>query len=116
MKKATHRAVCLLSILLMLTASVGWAQISTGSLSGTVTDPTGLVVAGAKITATHVPTNRNYETVTSEAGLYVFPTLDVGPYTVTVEQGGFKKLTRSGVVILISDRSVLDLSLERGEV
>ena len=47
MKKATHKAVCLLTIL-MLTASVGWAQISTGSLSGTVTDPGGLVIAGAK--------------------------------------------------------------------
>ncbi len=57
------------------------------------------MIAGAKVTATHVPTSRNYETVTSEAGLYVFPILDVGPYTVTVEQGGFKKLTRSGLVI-----------------
>jgi hypothetical protein len=68
-----------------------------------------------KITATHVPTNRAMKR-TSEAGLYVFPTLDVGPYTVTVEQGGFKKLTRSGVVILISNRSVIDLKLEIGEV
>ena len=115
MKKATHKAVCLLTIL-MLTASVGWAQISTGSLSGTVTDPGGLVIAGAKVIATHVPTNRSSETVTSEAGLYVLPTLDVGPYNVTVEQGGFKKLTHTGVVILISNRSVLDLKLEIGEV
>jgi hypothetical protein len=113
--RATHKAVCLLGILL-LTISAGWAQISTGSLSGTVTDPGGLVVAGAKITATHVPTSRNYETVTSVAGLYVFPNLDVGPYTVTVEQAGFKKLTHSGVVILISNRTVLDLRLEIGEI
>ena len=69
MKKATHKAVCLLTIL-MLTASVGWAQISTGSLSGTVTDPNGLVIAGAKVVATHVPTGRTYETVSSDAGLY----------------------------------------------
>jgi len=115
MKKATHSVVCLLGIL-MMTASVAWAQISTGSLSGTVTDPGGLVIAGAKVTATHVPTSRDYETVTSEAGLYVFPSLDVGPYTVTIEQGGFKKLSRSGVVILISNRSVVDLKLEIGEV
>jgi hypothetical protein len=68
MKTATHKAVCLL-VILMFTASIAWAQISTGSLSGTVTDPGGLVVAGAKVIATHVPTNRNSETVTSEAGL-----------------------------------------------
>ena len=115
MKKATHKVVCLL-IALTLMASVGWAQISTGSLSGSVTDPGGLVIAGAKVIATHVPTSRNYETVTSDAGLYVFPSLDVGPYTVTVEQGGFKKLTWSGLVIAISNRSVLDLKLEIGEV
>ena len=115
MKTATHKAVCLLAIL-MLTASVGWAQINTGSLSGTISDPNGLVVAGSKVTATHVPSGRPYETVTTEAGLYTFPNLDVGPYTVTVEQAGFKKLTRSGLVIALSTRSVLDLKLEIGEV
>jgi hypothetical protein len=100
----------------MLTASFGLAQLSTGSLSGVVTDPNGLLVAGARVVATHVPTGRNYETVSSDAGLYAFPNLDVGPYTVTVEQAGFKKLTRSGLVIAISSRSVLDLKLEIGEV
>lgn len=113
--KLAHKVVCLLSILL-LAASTGWAQLSTGSLSGTVTDPNGLLVAGAKVIATHVPTGRTYETVSSEAGLYAFPNLDVGPYTVTIEQAGFKKLTRSGLVIAISTRSVLDLKLEIGEV
>src|SRR4030095_4289241 len=115
MKKPTHKAVCLLAILI-LTASVGFAQLSTGSLSGVVTDPNGLVIAGAKVVATHVPTGRIYETVSSDAGLYSFPNLDVGPYTLTVEQAGFKKFTRSGLVIAISNRSVVDLKLEIGEV
>ena len=74
MKKATHKAVCLLTIL-MLTASVGWAQISTGSLSGTVTDPGGLVIAGAKVVATHVPkTVEATETVSIRGRSIRFPT------------------------------------------
>jgi len=100
----------------MLTASAGWAQTNTGSLSGTVTDPNGLVIAGAKVVATHTDSGRTYETVTSDAGLYTLPSLEVGAYTVAVEQGGFKKLTRSGLVIALSTRSVIDLKLEIGEV
>jgi hypothetical protein len=113
--RATQKAVCLISIL-FLAVSLSWAQVNTGSLSGVVTDPNGLVIAGAKVIATHVPSARAYETISSDAGLYAFPNLDVGPYTVTVEQAGFKKLTRSGLVIALSTRSVLDLKLEIGEV
>ncbi|MEW5974437.1 MAG: carboxypeptidase regulatory-like domain-containing protein [Acidobacteriota bacterium] len=113
--KVTHKVVCSLSIVLLL-SSAALAQLSKGSLSGTITDPNNLVIAGAKVLATHVPTGIVYETVTSDAGLYAFPSLNVGPYTVSVEQAGFKKLTRSGVVIAISTRSVLDLKMEIGEV
>jgi hypothetical protein len=75
-----------------------------------------LVIAGAKVVATHTDSGRTYETVTSDAGLYTLPSLEVGAYTVAVEQGGFKKLTRSGLVIALSTRSVIDLKLEIGEV
>jgi Carboxypeptidase regulatory-like domain len=68
------------------------------------------------VRVTHVPTGRTYETVSSEAGLYAFPNLEVGPYIATVEQPGFKKLERSGLVIAISTRSVVDLQLEIGQV
>src|SRR5262245_37307344 len=79
-----------------------WAQTSTSRISGTVTDSTGAVVAGAKVTAKHEATGVTYTQNTTEAGLCSFPSLPVGSYTITVEQAGFKTANRPGVVIQIN--------------
>jgi hypothetical protein len=75
-------------------------------MSGSLTDPSGAAVAGAKVVATQTSTGRTFETFTTEAGLYAFPNLDVGPYSLTAEKPGFKKVTRGNVVIAISTRTV----------
>ncbi|PYV16123.1 MAG: hypothetical protein DMG07_08460 [Acidobacteria bacterium] len=110
-----RQAVISLSLLLALSAP-GFAQLSTGSMSGTVTDSSGAVVAGATVTATQTTTGRSLVTVTTEAGLYGFSNLDVGPYTLSVEKPGFKKLSRANIVIAISTKSVVDATLEVGDV
>nr|MBA3443118.1 carboxypeptidase regulatory-like domain-containing protein [Pyrinomonadaceae bacterium] len=105
------------SVLFLLFISVpAFAQLSTGSMSGTVTDASGAVVPGARVTARQDATGRTLETVASEAGLYAFPNLDVGPYTVTVEQPGFKKQVYPNVIIAISNRTVADAQLEVGDL
>lgn len=101
---------------LCLAALAVQAQTTSGSMSGTVTDPNGAVVPGAKVVALHDPTQSEFNTVTTDAGLYVFPTLPVGPYTVSVTQPGFKKLVQTGVEIRVNLRQTLDLKLEIGEV
>src|SRR5262245_16041495 len=98
------------------TAVAVWAQATSGSMSGTITDPNGAGVPGAKVSAVHQPTSRGFSTVASDAGLYVFPNLPPGPYEVTVEQAGFKKLVRTGIEILIGTRQELDLALEVGDL
>src|SRR5712692_8279756 len=108
-------------LLIVLTAislfsSVAMAQVSTGSLSGTVTDPNGASVPSAKVSVTGTENGFKEETVTSEAGLYVFPRLPVGRYEVAAEQSGFKKLMRSGVEIRVATRQELDLRLDVGDV
>jgi hypothetical protein len=113
--KTLLRAIRAAVVLLAVSAPL-LAQLSTGSLSGSLTDPAGLPIPGATVKVTHVPTGRTYETVSSDAGLYAFPNLEVGPYTIAAEQPGFKKLERSGLVIAISTRSVVDLQLEIGQV
>jgi hypothetical protein len=113
--KSIHRAVSSVSLLLLL-AIPAFAQLSTGSMSGTVTDASGAAVPDAKVTATQESTGRTLETVTTSAGLYVFPNLDVGQYTLTVEKQGFKKLSRPGIVIAIGNRSAVDVALETGNV
>jgi hypothetical protein len=110
-----RQAVATVSLLLFV-ATCALAQLSTGSLSGTVTDAAGAAVPNAKILAKQERTGRVIETVTTDAGLYVFPNLDVGDYTVTVEAQGFKKLTRPAVVIAIGNRTVVDAALETGNL
>jgi hypothetical protein len=103
-------------LLACIAAPAAYAQSTSGSISGTVTDPNGAVVPGAKILATHEPTKRDYATVSTEAGIYVFPNLPVGPYTITVEHPGFKKLARSNIEVRVGLRQTLDLQLEVGDV
>ena len=55
-------------------------------------------------------------TISSDAGLYVFPNLPTGIWTVTAEKPGFKKLVRTGIEIFIAQRQALDLKLEVGDV
>jgi len=92
------------------------AQTATGSIYGTVTDPNGAVVPGAIVAAKHVPTGQEFETHTTDGGLYVFPSLPSGPYTVDVEKTGFKKLTRANLEIRVAQRQTLDLQLEVGDL
>lgn len=102
---------------IMLAAGVAmFAQTSTGSLSGTVTDPNGAAVPGAKVVATSVATGSKLEILTTDAGLYVFPTVPVSTYHVTVEKTGFKKLNRQNIEIRAAQRQDLDLRLEVGDV
>jgi hypothetical protein len=93
-----------------------WAQVDTGSVSGTVTDPNGAVVPGAKVVATHVPTGRQFSIDTSQGGLYVFPNLPTGPYTLSVKQTGFKGFVQSGIEVRVGLRETIDIKLELGMV
>ena len=65
------------------------AQTITGSIRGTVTDPSGAVVAGANVTATNVATGVAKQTVTNSDGLYNFQFLNLGNYTDYGDRAGF---------------------------
>jgi hypothetical protein len=110
------KRVSLLLLLACLGALTIFGQLTSGSISGTVSDSNGAVVPGAKVVAVHVPTNRDFATVTTGAGVYVYPNLPPGPYTLTVEQPGFKKLVRSGIEVRVGTRQDLALVLELGDV
>ena len=65
------------------------AQVPTGTINGAVTDPGGAVVTGANVTAMNQTTTVARTTVTNSSGLYNFPELPAGPYTVTIKASGF---------------------------
>ncbi len=108
-----------IAMALLLTLSIslpGLAQVATGSLAGTVVDPTGAGVPAVRIVATNVASGARIETVSSEAGLYVFAALPPAVYTITAEKAGFKKLTRTDLEIRIAQRVDMNITLELGDV
>ncbi len=114
--KPSTRIFLALAVLLMFSAGPCLAQGSTGSIAGTVQDPQGAVVPGAEVTAKNEQNGAIFRTISSDAGLYVFPNLPVGTYTVTTELAGFKKLVHSGIDVRVAKRESLDIKLEIGGV
>lgn len=102
--------------LLSACAVVTSAQSQTGSISGTVTDANGAPVPGVSVVARQAATDLSIDTVTSESGLYVFPNVPVGVWTISAEKGGFKRIVKEGVQIFIAQRQTLDLQLEVGDL
>ena len=100
--------------LLSLLAMPLFAQIDTGIISGRITDASGAVVAGAQITVTQTDTNFESASVSNTQGEYRVPSLNPGPYRVTVAAPGFKKLVREGLSLRIGENLQISLSLEVG--
>jgi len=95
---------------------VARAQVDTATIVGTVQDSSGAVVPSASVTATVVNTNSKISTKTDSSGNYVITPLKIGGYTVAVEAQGFKKETRSGIVLQVQDRLRVDFTLEVGSI
>jgi len=112
-----RKSVWNLSILsgVLLSAVVAWAGI-TGSISGTVTDPSGAVMSGVTVTVTSLSTNVQGTTVTDAKGFYSFPALNVDKYTVAVNQPGFRNFLESGVQINANSAISIDIKLQVGQV
>ena len=82
----------------LLLASTISGQTITGAISGTVVDPNGANVPGATITLTNDQNNDKREQPTNEAGLFRFPSVQPGVYTLKIEHAGFETLQRTKVV------------------
>lgn len=87
-----------------------------GSIRGTVTDSTGAVVSGAKVTATNTATGISFNTTSSKDGIFDFLQLGVGDYTVRAEQTGFKKFQASGIHLDLNEIYNLPVTLAVGAV
>src|SRR5579864_3752628 len=92
------------------------AQVDTGTILGTVTDASGAVIPGAKVTIRNEGTSFTQSTTTSASGTYVFTPLRIGTYTVEVEKEGFKRQRRAGLGLNIQQQLVADVALSVGEV
>jgi hypothetical protein len=101
---------------LALAAAALSAQTSTGTITGTVADSSGAVVAGAKVAVTNAGTNARLEVVTNESGNYTAPLLPPGSYELNVTASGFKAYTQSGIVLRVQQQGRVDVVLQVGGV
>jgi hypothetical protein len=99
-----------------LLAIGAYAQNTGGSISGTVHDPSGAVIAGATVVATNTATNVADTTRTNSAGAYSFPVLPVGTYTIQARQTGFKAYRQTGIVVNVNSALTVNATLQVGAV
>ncbi len=101
---------------LLLFAVSAWAQTSTSRITGTVKDASEAIVPNAKVTAKNEATGITLTQNTTGAGVYSFPSLNPGIYTITVEIAGFKTASRTGNVLEINTPLSVDVTLEVGQM
>lgn len=102
--------------LFLLCSAISFGQAVTGTLLGTVTDSTGASVPNAKVVATESNTGVSRPTTTNESGNFTFPDLPPGKYEISVEQTGFKRITRPDVDVVVNTTVRVDLTLQPGNV
>jgi hypothetical protein len=107
---------CMLGMLLLMATALSMAQTSTSRISGTVSDATGAVIPGATVTAINEATGVTYTQVTTGAGLYSFPSLPIGVYTIKVELQGFKAANNKGNILEVNRALVANVVLQVGGV
>lgn len=105
----------LLTFVLLIAAATLHAQ-NFAEITGTVSDGTGAVMAGATVTVVNTATNQTRNAVTNDAGTYTLPYLIPGIYDLRVEVSGFKASTRKGLELQVGAVARLDFQMEIGEV
>lgn len=105
----------LIAFLVLFTLSTGYAQETSGALTGRVTDATGSGTVGATITAVHIPSGTRYALSTDGDGRYTINNMRIGgPYTVTASMVGMQDDVRSDVQIRLGGAQQLDFVLSDG--
>lgn len=107
----------LIFCVVILVALPVWGQLAaTGTINGTVNDPSGAAVPQAKVVATNTGTNLRRLTQTDTNGSFVFASLPVGHYTVTISKSGFKTYNATDVVLHPGIVSNVNVSMQIGNV
>ena len=101
---------------LLVFSSLGWAQVTTATFAGTVTDPTGAAAPGATVTLTQDETGIVVTKVTGRDGDFEFDFLRVGTYTISIEAKGFKRYAAKGIDLTAGQSVRQTYPLQIGDV
>ena len=100
----------------VLVAGAMFGQVTTGTLLGTIHDPSGAPVSSAKVTATETGTGHVHQAFSDASGVYTLPLLPIGSYEISAEITGFKRAKQSEVVLHLAENLKVDFTLELGAV
>ena len=100
---------------ILLWAALLQGQTTSTEILGTVTDPTGALIAGAQVTVLRTATGQKRVTITTATGDYSFPLIDIGEYEVTCSAPGFKTEVRRGIVLQLQEKARIDFQMQVGE-
>jgi len=92
------------------------AQVTNASLNGIVTDANGAALPGVQIHVQNTDTNFVQSAETNASGVYQVAPLNPGPYRVTAERAGFRKLVQSGITLTVDQAATLNITLQVGDV
>src|SRR5215472_10143539 len=107
---------CAIAVLLFAPAAFSQLTI-TGNIGGTVMDPSGQVIPGAKITLTNPSNGDSRATMSSEAGGFTLIAVQPGTYSLKIEHAGFKTFQRTGIVLSANEHLAAgDIQLQIGQV
>ena len=113
MRTCLLRGVAAVAVMLVLIVPA-YAQETTATIAGVLTDDTGAVLPGVSIIVKHVGTGRSFEFVSTSTGAYRATLLPIGTYEVTFTLSGFQPLTIKGIVLNVNDRIDVNGKLKIG--
>jgi hypothetical protein len=88
------------------------AQTNKGTITGTITDPKGAVIAGASVTIINVGTNAERKLTAGDDGVYKAPLLDIGTYKITASARGFQSATLENIQLHVGETLPIDITLQ----
>ena len=103
-----------LSMLLLCSVAYGQGTVSNGSISGTITDPTGAVVSGAKVVVTNASTGQSLNLNANQSGVYTSGPLDPGTYKVQVSAKGFSSVSET-ITVEVGNTASANIKLQLGQ-
>ena len=109
-----HGSVVRFIFMVLMTVVLALAQTDRGTITGTVTDPTGAVIPGVTLHARNVDTGAEYDTVTTATGNYTIPSLLAGNYELTVTAAGFEKYIQRGIGVQVVQTLRVDIVMKVG--
>jgi hypothetical protein len=115
-KRVLVTVSCLFALSCICSPGAMGQMAGTGSVAGTVTDPTGAIVVGAQVTLADTSTNAQRTATSNETGRYVFPNVPPGTYSLTATKEGFSVAKVSSLTVTVGTTLTVDVAMELGAV